>query len=282
MASMRAAFANRRAFTSYVRYAARRAAGYVAGQFCSGCGVMGRLLDSRLEWIELVEQWELSPEWAARFYAREGHACEWCGASLRSQQLAGAVVSVANAEWGTSANSLNKLCDDPRFRALSVAEINSAGNLHQFLSKLPNLKYSEFGGDVPGVPSESLEQLSYGDSSFDIVLTSDTLEHVPDVDTALGEIRRVLKPGGYHIFTVPVLMDRPATRRRASMSGGELVHHLPPSYHGMPGDGRADLIVFNEFGADFAATCERAGFDVRLDRSVRNQALVVFIARRAG
>jgi SAM-dependent methyltransferase len=132
------------------------------------------------------------------------------------------------------------------------------------------------------VPSESLESLSYGDSSFDIVLTSDTLEHVPDVDKALSEIRRVLKPGGHHIFTVPVLMDRPATRRRASMTAGELTHHLPPSFHGAPQEGRADFLVFNEFGADFVGTCERAGFDVRLERSGRNPALVVFIARRAG
>jgi SAM-dependent methyltransferase len=279
---MSTALDKKRAAVSYARYAARRALGYVVGQFCAACGVMGRLLDSKLEWPELIEQWELSPEWAARFYAREGLACEWCGASLRSQQLAGAVVAVANAEFGAGANSLRELCDATGFGALAVAEINSAGNLHQFLSKLPNLKFSEFGGNQPGVPSEDLSRLSYADSSFDIVLTSDTLEHVPDVDTALTEIRRVLKPGGYHIFTVPVLMDRPATRRRASTSGGELIHHLPPSYHGAPHEGQADLLVFNEFGADFVGVCERAGFDVRLDRSGRNQALVVFIARRAG
>jgi SAM-dependent methyltransferase len=282
MVLTRAAFANKRAFISYLRYAARRAAGYVTGQFCSACGVTGRLVDSKQEWPELVEQWELSPEWAARFYAREGLACEWCGASLRSQQLAGAVVAVANEGLGTGAKSLRELCDERAFRALAVAEINSASNLHQFLSKLPNLKYSEYGGNVPGVPSEDLSRLSYGDSSFDFVLTSDTLEHVPHIDTALGEIRRVLKPGGYHIFTVPVLMDRPATRRRATLSGGELVHHLPPSYHGAPQTGQADFLVFNEFGADFVGTCERAGFDVRLERSERNQSLVVFIARRVG
>jgi SAM-dependent methyltransferase len=264
-----------------LRYVARRIMGYVVGQFCAACGVKGRRVDNKPEWPELVEQWELSPEWAARFYAREGLACEWCGASLRSQQLAGTVVAVAAAEFGAGAKSLRELCDEPRFRSLSVAEINSAGNLHQFLSKLPNLKYSEFGGDVAGVPSESLAHLSYGDSTFDIVLTSDTLEHVPDIDGALDEIRRVLKPGGYHIFTVPVVMDRPATRRRASMNGEELIHHLPPSFHGAPQEGRADFLVFNEFGADFVGTCERAGFDVRLERSELNQALVVFIARRA-
>jgi SAM-dependent methyltransferase len=271
-----------RAVFSQARYAARRAMGYVVGRFCACCGVMGRRVDGKMEWAELAEQWELSPEWAARFYAREGVTCEWCGASLRSQQLAGAVVAVANAEYGAGAKSLRELCDDRAFRALAVAEINSAGTLHQFLSKLPNLKYSEYGGNVPGVPSEDLSRLSYGESSFDIVLTSDTLEHVPHIDKALGEIRRVLKPGGYHVFTVPVVMDRPTTRRRASVSGGELIHHLPPSYHGAALPAQADFLVFNEFGADFVGMCERAGFDVRLDRSERNQALVVFIARRVG
>jgi ubiquinone/menaquinone biosynthesis C-methylase UbiE len=46
------------------------------------------------------------------------------------------------------------------------------------------------------VPSEDLCALSYADASFDLVVTSDTLEHVPDVDAALREIPRVLHEFG--------------------------------------------------------------------------------------
>ena len=61
------------------------------------------------------------------------------------------------------------------------------------------------GSIVDGFRSEDLTRLTYSDASFDLVLTSETLEHVPDLEAALREIRRVLVPGGRHIFTIPQL-----------------------------------------------------------------------------
>jgi ubiquinone/menaquinone biosynthesis C-methylase UbiE len=106
---------------------------------------------------------------------------------------------------------------------------------------------------------------------FDLVVNSDTLEHVPDFDRALAEIRRVLKPGGLHIFTVPVIWDRDS-RVRASTNHDKLVHHLPPSHRGAPGPGAADLLVFHEFGQDIDARIEAAGFEYSVVRDVRNPA----------
>ena len=42
--------------------------------------------------------------------------------------------------------------------------------------------------------SEDLTRLTYPDNSFDLILTSETLEHVPDLNAALCEIHRVLCP----------------------------------------------------------------------------------------
>ena len=43
--------------------------------------------------------------------------------------------------------------------------------------------------------------LPYADGTFDIVVLFDVLEHVPDVDRAVAEIARVLRPGGiFHCF----------------------------------------------------------------------------------
>jgi SAM-dependent methyltransferase len=122
--------------------------------------------------------------------------------------------------------------------------------------------------------------LSYRDSIFDIVLTSETLEHLPDVGRALREIHRVLKLGGFHVFTTPVVWDRPQTRQRARIENGNVIHLLPPSYHRSAATRTSDLLVFNEFGADFVSRCEQAGFDVRLLRDGRNPALVTFLARK--
>ncbi|MEO1039741.1 MAG: class I SAM-dependent methyltransferase [Pseudomonadota bacterium] len=46
-------------------------------------------------------------------------------------------------------------------------------------------------------------RLPFADASFDIVICSEVLEHLPDVDAALGEITRVLKPGGRFACSVP-------------------------------------------------------------------------------
>jgi SAM-dependent methyltransferase len=147
-------------------------------------------------WPELGEQWQLTPELYAAFDQREGVCCTLCGSNLRSRQLAIVITKQMNRKLGTTHTSLCGLCGDRRATSVTVAEINSAGSLHPFLSLLPKLHYSEYGSQSPDIPSEDLSALSYGDGMFDLVVNSDTLEHVPDFDRALAEIRRVLKPGG--------------------------------------------------------------------------------------
>ncbi len=45
--------------------------------------------------------------------------------------------------------------------------------------------------------------LPYPDGSFDCVIASEILEHIPDDGTAIAELARVLKPGGTLAVTVP-------------------------------------------------------------------------------
>ncbi len=49
----------------------------------------------------------------------------------------------------------------------------------------------------------SASELSYEDNSFDAIVAFDVLEHIPNDQKAVNEIMRVLKPGGFFIFTVP-------------------------------------------------------------------------------
>ncbi|AZU03893.1 type 11 methyltransferase [Glycocaulis alkaliphilus] len=46
-------------------------------------------------------------------------------------------------------------------------------------------------------------RLPFADNSFDAVICSEVLEHLPDVPLALSEIDRVLKPGGKFALSVP-------------------------------------------------------------------------------
>jgi SAM-dependent methyltransferase len=49
----------------------------------------------------------------------------------------------------------------------------------------------------------SLEALPYPDATFDVVTCLDVLEHLPNDELALAELRRVTTPGGHLILTVP-------------------------------------------------------------------------------
>jgi SAM-dependent methyltransferase len=46
-------------------------------------------------------------------------------------------------------------------------------------------------------------KIPFADSSFDIVINNQVMEHVEDLDVALSEIRRVLKPGGAVLSLFP-------------------------------------------------------------------------------
>ena len=48
-----------------------------------------------------------------------------------------------------------------------------------------------------------LLSLPFPDASFDVVMASEVLEHIPDDDLAMAEIARVVRPGGRVAITVP-------------------------------------------------------------------------------
>lgn len=52
----------------------------------------------------------------------------------------------------------------------------------------------------------SIEAMPFEEESFDLALALDVIEHLPDDRPALRELRRVLKPGGRLLVTVPALM----------------------------------------------------------------------------
>jgi SAM-dependent methyltransferase len=75
------------------------------------------------------------------------------------------------------------------------------------------------------------EALDFPDGSFDFVLSCDVLEHLEDDGRALAEIRRVLRPGGYGIITVPAhkwlwSAHDVALEHRRRYSSGELREKL--------------------------------------------------------
>ena len=63
-------------------------------------------------------------------------------------------------------------------------------------------------GEVPDGAEADIKQgdalaLPFADAEFDRVVAAEVLEHIPDDDTAIAELVRVLRPGGTVAVTVP-------------------------------------------------------------------------------
>lgn len=113
--------------------------------------------------------------------------------------------------------------------------------------------------DLYPIPIEDLQKLSLPSDVFDLVTTNDVLEHVPSIDEALGEICRVLRPGGWHIGTAPFAMGQHDSIRRAELIGGQINFLTEPEYHGNPVDEKGSL-VFEVPAWDILDRARKAGF----------------------
>lgn len=93
-----------------------------------------------------------------------------------------------------------------------------------------------------------LRRQPFLDGSFDVVITQDVLEHVPEPTIALAETHRTLKPGGAHVFTVPRTSEG-KTKARAMLRDGKILTSEPPVYHRNPID-RSGSLVITDWGYD--------------------------------
>jgi SAM-dependent methyltransferase len=64
---------------------------------------------------------------------------------------------------------------------------------------------SEHGEDHLDVQCDISEALPLGTASFDTVILSDVLEHIPEPDKLWAEISRILRPRGRIIMNVPFM-----------------------------------------------------------------------------
>lgn len=116
------------------------------------------------------------------------------------------------------------------------------------------------GGDrVHGVRNEDVMNLSWPDESFDLIVSNDVLEHIPDPEKAFKECFRVLKLGGTVLATFPFHTGNEATIVRAKLAGNTIDHLHPPQYHGNPLSSEGSL-VFQDFGWDLLGVMRSDGF----------------------
>jgi SAM-dependent methyltransferase len=224
---------------------------------CPVCGASD-FTSREVLWPGLVAEWNLSPEEVRYIDRQQGLCCSRCGNNLRSMALAAALIQ----GWGMSGTLLAAL-SSPALAEMRILELNAAGGLTPVLKRFRCHSCLSY-------PEIDLHHLDLPDAAYDVVIHSDTLEHLADPGRALTECLRVLAPDGFCAFTVPVVVGRMSRSRK-----GE-----PASYHGEPDNATPDLRVHTEFGADVWTYVLAAGFRSCMLTSVEFPAGLAVIARR--
>ncbi len=187
----------------------------------------------------LIDEWELNPEEVDYINKQQGLYCTKCLSNLRSMTLAHSIMQYFSLKGNFQQINYSRLS-----REKKILEINEAGNIHSILNHFKKYIFAEY-------PDIDIQKLLYKDETFDIVVHSDTLEHIYDSTQALRECYRVLKNDGVLFYTIPIVTNR-LTKRRDGLS---------KSFHGSQDEDQGDdYIVWTEYGANFWVEIIDAGF----------------------
>jgi SAM-dependent methyltransferase len=193
---------------------------------------------------------------------RESFPCPSCRASLRYRDQAALVLD----EFARGRSiSLANLVASGRMADADIYEPALKGPFVNAFKALPRYVRSYYwperapgAVDAHGVRNEDITALSFADNSFDLVITSDVMEHVYDYKSAFAEIFRVLKPGGVHVFSIPNAWPLPdVSEARVSIVDG-VEHHIKEARYHTSGDG-TPCIVYTDFGADLIGVIDGLG-----------------------
>lgn len=225
---------------------------------------------------------------------REGLLCENCKTTSRYRSIAEGILIYLRGRFNLKIDDLSQLNNlklsssikiyvtQPPFYYLTSAYpipdiVKKCSSIDVYISTFdPNCILGEPIGC--NHTNQNLEDLKFPDNYFDIVITSDVLEHVRLDELAHKEIYRVLKPGGVHIFTVPhgrnintitkVIIHKPEDPSLDEIVG-------EPEYHGdVNGDG-SGVLAYRVYGADLDKMLESFGFKVSYFYEVNKKAAIM-------
>jgi SAM-dependent methyltransferase len=186
----------------------------------------------------------------------------------------------------------------PTWRSLRIHESSPCGRgvSIKLKNECPGYVASQFYPDFPrgtthphGFRCEDLENLTFPNASFDLIITQDVMEHVLNPTRAFAEIARTLKPGGAHIFTVPLVNKTQASEVRAKRdSDGAIVYLQAPEYHENPVSSEGSLVSMH-WGYDICEFIFRSSglyttivYTDDISRGIRAELIEVLVSKKLG
>lgn len=147
------------------------------------------------------------------------------------------------------------LFDGSAKKMLHIAPETQLGRVFE---EIPNLEYISADLSSPrAMVKMDMMDIHYPDQTFDVVYCSHVLEHVSDDRKAIGEVFRVLRPGGWAILQVPTPTGH-VTLEDPTVTSPEERERLFGQH-----DHR------RRYGLDYKDRLEEAGFVVDVDEFVR-------------
>lgn len=213
---------------------------------------------------------------------RESLFCGYCKSSSRYRSIASAILDIFDEDYGVKAFSLSHISRDCFKKNIKIYDTQQSFSYQKCAYLLPDylkriklieVKTSRYESTKElgflysnGVENQNLERLTFSDNSFNILITSDVMEHVRLDNLAHNEIYRVLAKGGYYIFNVPHSLDLEDDLIRVEIidpedpSKDKYIHE--PEYHGDVNSSGKGALSYRVYGKSLLRKLKEIGFDV--------------------
>lgn len=195
---------------------------------------------------------------------RENQFCKKCGALVRQHFLAKIFIEQYNLKKDCIENNIDQI------NKLKIWEASHGGPFYRLFEDSKNFIFSEYFEDLKsgefnddGILCQNIQETSFPNNYFDVVITQEVMEHVVDWKEAFREIHRILKNKGIHIFTTPYNPWRQKTETRLQVEKDKKIFLKKENYHRDPLRQEGTLCI-SDFGREIITYQEEIGFEVFL------------------
>ena len=221
---------------------------------CNVCGTAGGVGADERRLRGVLAGAEEDPAVDVHAAFREGLPCAGCGAISRDRCLIlalGGILGRPPPLCGWSAQPELRVFEGTAYRG----HPRYMGELFDYFPAGYDPE-ALAAGTIDGRRHADLQSLPYPDDFFDVLISSEVLEHVRLHRPVLREMHRTLRPGGLLLLQVPYVHEWPATSVLVHPHGDADVFLYPPLYHA------EDTLVYRVYGRDLLSALAAEGLSV--------------------